>query len=137
MKDNRFYIVDIKENIESDGRLLVIEGNTSSIPFDIKRIFWVRDVLPGASRGDHATKKTKLILIPVSGHCDVIVNDGDNEYSFHMDDPTKGLYIEEMIWRSMRNFSDDCVMMAVCDRKYEVGNETYDDFAEYKKALNE
>ncbi|MCR5597887.1 MAG: WxcM-like domain-containing protein, partial [Lachnospiraceae bacterium] len=46
------------EHVEAHGRLVVVEENTDVIPFDIKRIFWVRDVLPGASRGDHATKKT-------------------------------------------------------------------------------
>ena len=136
MENRKYFIVDIKQNIEADGRLLVVEGNSNIIPFEIQRIFWVRDVIEGASRGNHATKKTKLILIPVSGQCDVVVNDGFKEEIFHMDDPTKGLYIKEMIWRKMKNFSPDCVMMAICDRKYEPGNETYENFEEFKKALD-
>ena len=52
-----------------------------------------------------------------------------------MDDDTKGLYIDEMVWRSMYDFTPDCVMMAICDRPYEPGNETYEDYDEYLNAL--
>ncbi len=131
MKGVRF--IDIKKVVENDGTLTVMEeGN--DIPFEIKRIFMVMNVAAGKSRGDHATKKTKLILFPVSGSCNVIVDNGFEKECYLMDDPSKGIYIEEMIWRSMINFSKDCVMMAVCDRKFEPGNETYDDYNEYLKA---
>ncbi|MBR1440077.1 MAG: FdtA/QdtA family cupin domain-containing protein [Lachnospiraceae bacterium] len=129
-------IVDILGVTEPDGTLYVTEvGN--KVPFDIKRVFWVKDVAEGATRGDHATKKTKLILIPVAGSCEVVVDNGKEQEVFLMDSPKKGLYIDEMIWRQMRKFSKDCVMMALCDRPFEPGNETYDDYEEYKKALNE
>ena len=129
-------IIDILGVTEPDGTLYVTEvGN--KVPFDIKRVFWVKDVAGGATRGDHATKKTKLILIPVAGSCEVVADNGKEQEVFLMDSPKKGLYIDEMIWRQMRKFSKDCVMMALCDRPFEPGNETYDDYEEYKKALNE
>ena len=52
-----------------------------------------------------------------------------------MDDPTKGLYLDAMLWRAMRNFKDGCVMEALCDLPYAPGDETYDDFDEFLKAL--
>ena len=52
-----------------------------------------------------------------------------------LDDPSKGLYIEAMIWRSMQGFSKDCVMMAVCDRPFAPGDETFDSYDEYLQAL--
>lgn len=117
-KAKKYYMVNIPDHVESDGRLVVAETQTNSIPFEVKRVFWVRDVADGASRGNHATKETKLILFPVTGSCDVIVNDGENEETFHLDDPTKGLFIDAMVWRSMRNFKDGCVLEALCDRHY-------------------
>ena len=127
-------LIDIKKVVESDGTLIVMEeGN--QIPFAIKRIFMVLNVADGKSRGDHATKKTKLILFPVSGSCNVVVDNGTEKETFFMNDPSKGLFIEEMLWRSMQNFTKDCVMMAVCDRPFEPGNETYDDYNEFIKAL--
>lgn len=135
MKDRKCFYVDVTQNIESDGRLLVIEENTSVIPFMIKRIFWVRDVKTGASRGNHATKKTKLVLIAVCGQCEVVVNDGEKDTVYTLNNPSKGLYIDEMLWRSMRNFTSDCVVEAICDNHYAGKDETYDDYEEYKSAL--
>lgn len=137
MRDRKSFLVNICSNQEEDGRLLVVEENSTAIPFEIKRIFWVRDVKKGAERGQHATKRTKLILVPVAGSCDVVVNDGVNEVTYHMDDPTKGLYIDEMLWRTMKNFTPDCVMEAICDHPYSVNDETYDDFEEFVEALKD
>lgn len=134
MKDRKSYLVDITCVKEKDGTLLAVEGG-AQIPFQIARMFCVKSVTPGSSRGDHATKKTKLILIPVAGSCDVVVDDGKNKITYHMDQENKGLYIDEMIWRSMQNFTPDCVMLALADRVFEPGNETYDDYEEYLTAL--
>lgn len=136
MDNNRCFYINIKSNQEDDGRLLVLEANTEQIPFNIKRIFWVRNVIEGASRGQHATKRTRLVLIAIAGSCDVVVNDGKNEATYHLDSPEKGLYIDKMLWRTMKNFSEDCIVEAVCDQKYVPGDETYDDFEEYLRILN-
>ncbi len=129
-------LIDIKKVIEPDGTLVVMEGE-KEIPFVIKRIFMVMNVADGKTRGDHATKKTKLILFPVSGSCKIVVDNGVEKETYFMNDPSKGLYIDEMIWRSMQQFSKDCVMMAVCDRYFEPGNETYDVYEEFLKALEQ
>ena len=137
MSERKAYYVDIRENREADGRLLVVEHDTAAIPFEIKRIFWVRDVIAHAERGQHATKRTKLVLIAVTGSCDVEVDDGKNKTTYRLDDPTKGLYIDEMLWRTMKNFTPDCVVEAVCDHEYAPGDETYEDYDEYLAALSE
>ncbi|MBR6452388.1 MAG: FdtA/QdtA family cupin domain-containing protein [Lachnospiraceae bacterium] len=135
MKVKGVSIIDANIVTESDGQLWVTEeGNR--VPFPIKRIFCVMNVKEGRSRGDHATKKTKLILFPISGSCDVVVDDGKNKETFHMDNPAKGLCIEPMIWRSMQNFTPDCIMMAVCDRPFAPGEETYDNYEEFLAALS-
>ena len=127
-------LVTIKANVEEDGTLFVMETDRE-VPFPIRRIFLVGRVKKGASRGNHATRETRLILFPVSGSCDVVVDDGQVQEIYHMDDPALGLMIDPMIWRSMRNFSPDCVMMAVCDRPYAPGRETIDDYGLYLEAV--
>lgn len=128
-------LVEIKQNVEPDGTLFVMETERE-VPFAIRRIFWVARVAPGASRGDHATKETRLILVPVSGACDVVADNGAEQEVFHMDSPSRGLLVEPMVWRSMRNFTPDCVMMAACDRPFAPGNETYDDRDAWLRALH-
>lgn len=127
-------LIAIKRNTEPDGTLFVMEHGRE-VPFPIERIFFVSGVAPGASRGDHATRETRLILFPVAGSCDVVVDDGTDSETFRMDDPARGLMIDPMIWRSMRNFSADCVMMAVCDRPFAPGRETIDDYESYRLAV--
>ncbi len=134
MKVKGARLIETRLVTEADGQLWVTEAG-NQIPFEIKRIFCVMNVVAGKSRGDHATKKTNLILFPIAGSCDVVVDDGQNQDIYHMDDPTKGLYIDAMIWRSMQNFTPDCIMMAVCDRPFEPGNETYDNYEDYLAAL--
>jgi len=128
--------IRIKKAVEADGTLYVMENN-QEVPFDIQRIFLVTNVREGKTRGDHATKKTRLILFPVAGSCKVVVDDGKTKESFDMKDPAEGLLIEPMVWRSMQEFTKDCVMMAVCDRPFEPGNETWDDYQTFLEKTRE
>lgn len=128
--------VRIKRAAEEDGTLFVMERNRE-VPFDIQRIFLVTNVKKGKTRGDHATKKTRLILFPVSGACKVIVDDGKIKEAFEMNDPSEGLLIEPMVWRSMQEFTPDCTMMAVCDRPFDPGNETWDDYQIFLEKVRE
>ncbi len=118
--------VEIPENEEDDGILYAMEA-----PFDIKRIFWVSNVTSGATRGNHATRSTKLILIAVSGSCDIEVDNGIEKKSYHLKDSRKGVFINNMLWRSMSNFTNDCVLLALCDQPYGGVLETYDDYEEF------
>ena len=128
--------VRIKRAAEEDGTLFVMERNRE-VPFDIQRIFLVTNVKKGKTRGDHATKKTRLILFPVSGSCKVIVDDGKIKEAFEMNNPSEGLLIEPMVWRSMQEFTPDCIMMAVCDRPFDPGNETWDDYQIFLEKVRE
>lgn len=134
MKDRRYYFIDIRCVDEKDGRLIAAESG-SQIPFVIKRIFCIKDVGEGLERGAHATKKTKLVLVPLAGACEVEVDTGEKQEVFYMDNPARGLYIDEMIWRTMRNFTSDCVMLAMADRLYDAQNETYDNYEEFMQAI--
>ena len=134
MKDRKYYLVDIRCVEETDGKLIVAESG-NQIPFDIKRMFCVKDVGAGQERGTHATKKTKLILIPLAGSCEVEVDTGSKKETFLMDSPTRGLYLDEMIWRTMKNFTPECVMLALADRVFDAKNETYNDYNEFIEAL--
>ena len=60
---------------------------------------------------------------------------GTHRETFYMDTPIKGLYIDEMIWRTMRNFTPDCIMMAMADRVFDPQDETYNDYDEFIAAV--
>jgi len=55
--------------------------------------------LGGLSRGGHAHKKLEQFIIAANGSFDVIVDDGYNKDSFHLNRSYYGLYPPDMIWR--------------------------------------
>ena len=102
------------------GRLIVQEGLSEYIPFDIKRTFFIFDTTPGTIRGKHAHYKNRQMLICVSGACTVVCEMPDGTKSTHrLDWPDKGLLIEGMVWHDMREFSKDAVLLVLASEHYD------------------
>ena len=134
MENRRHYLYEIKPFCDGDGNLAVIE-ECAQIPFKIKRIFYEYGVDKTSLRGMHANRNSRFCLIAVSGSCSVIVEDGFSKTVYELDKPHKVLYLDKMIWKTMTNFSKDCVLLVLSDYLYDK-NEYIRDFDEYLKALN-
>lgn len=100
------------------GRLTAIEGE-EDIAFPIRRIYYISDVPAGAIRGRHAHMDLRQVLICVKGSCVIDLDNGVNCVSVRLSADGNGIYIHGLIWREMRDFSSDCVLMAIVDRKYD------------------
>ena len=100
------------------GSLIALEKE-HNVPFDIKRVYYIFDTKVGVRRGYHAHKNLKQLAICVKGSCKFLLDDGVNKQVYNLDEPTKGLYIEGLVWREMFNFSNDCVLMVLADRYYD------------------
>ena len=129
MENKKHYLFEIKPFSDEDGFLAVIEQE-KQIPFKIKRIFYEYGVENTSLRGKHANKNSRFCLIAVSGSCDVIVEDGYETETYSLDTPTKLLYLDKMVWKTMTNFSKDCVLLVLSDCLYNK-NEYIRDFSEY------
>ena len=94
------------------GTIGVVENNT--IPFEMKRVYYLYDIPSSASRGGHAHKNLQQVLIAISGSFDVIVKDGISEEKITLNKPNMGLLINANIWRELDNFSSGavCLVMA-------------------------
>jgi dTDP-4-dehydrorhamnose 3,5-epimerase-like enzyme len=99
------------------GQLVVIEGG-EDIPFDIKRVFYIYGTQKDVSRGNHAHYKTKQYLITVNGSCRVTLDNGKTKQTFDLDEPSKGLFQDALIWGTMHDFSDDCVLLILANEYY-------------------
>jgi dTDP-4-dehydrorhamnose 3,5-epimerase-like enzyme len=100
------------------GGLIALEGN-KSVPFEIKRVYYIFNTQKNVVRGFHAHKALKQLAVCVSGNCRFVLDDGKNKKDIILDSPEKGLLIENMIWREMHDFSDDCVLMVLADSIYD------------------
>ena len=125
-------IIDIRRYSDNRGYLSVVE-NGIDIPFDIKRIYYLY-MVPEVARGAHAHKQLQQLLIATSGSVDVIMDDGQEKKTFHLDRPWKGLLIPSGLWRDLENFSGGAVLMCLASEGYDEKDyiRDYDEFLKYK-----
>ena len=111
-----YKIIDIPKINNTKGNIGVIENDT--IPFDVKRVYYLFDVPSGAKRGGHAHKKLKQVLIAISGSFDVVLKDGNSKEIVTLNRPDKGLLIENNIWRELENFSSGSVCLVLASEEF-------------------
>lgn len=107
------------------GQLIALE-ESQSIPFEIKRVFYIYGTQKGVSRGNHSHYKTKQYLIAVSGSCKVTLDDGENKQVFYLNSPEKGLFQDALVWGCMHDFSEDCVLLVLADSCYDAKDYIHD-----------
>ena len=111
-----YKIIDIPKINNSKGNIGVIENVT--IPFEVKRVYYLFDVPSGAKRGGHAHKKLKQVLLAISGSFDVVLKDGKSKETITLNRPDKGLLIENNIWRELENFSSGSVCLVLASEEF-------------------
>jgi dTDP-4-dehydrorhamnose 3,5-epimerase-like enzyme len=126
-------VIEIPRVHDERGLLAVIEGAT--IPFEIKRVYYLYDVPSDAFRGGHAHKTLEQLIVPLSGSFDVHIKDGENEKIFSLNKPHKGLLIVPGIWREIENFSSGCVCLVLASAEYDESDYIRDfkGFSAFKK----
>jgi len=124
-------IIDLPKVADVRGNLTFIEENRH-IPFAIKRVYYLYDVPGGESRGGHAHKRLQQFIIAASGSFDVILDDGFKKKRFHLNRSYYGLYVPNMIWRELDNFSSGSVCLVLASDLYKAEDYIYD-YAVFKK----
>ena len=128
-------VIEFKDLGDERGKLVVIEGN-DSIPFDIKRVFYIYGSDPDVVRGQHANKESEFVLINVAGQSKVRITDGHEEFIVELNRPMMGVYIPKMVWKDMYDFSQDSVLLVLASTHYD-GSEYIRDYDQYIKQVNE
>ena len=123
-------IIDLPKILDARGNLSFFE-NSTQIPFDIKRTYWIYDVPGGEMRGSHAFKKSTEFIIALSGSFDVVLNDGEKEINYSLNRSYYGLYVPNLLWRSIKNFSTNSLALIVSSIPYDV-NDYIRNFDEFK-----
>ena len=120
-----------KYHLDKYGKLIALEEN-KSVPFDIKRVYYIYDVKSGVRRGFHSHKKLEQILICVHGSVKILLKTPDEEKIVKLDNPKIGLYIGTDIWREMYDFEDEAVLMVLASDYYDE-NDYVRNYDEYEK----
>ncbi|MDI4650305.1 sugar 3,4-ketoisomerase [Cohnella hashimotonis] len=106
------------ERGDERGLLAVLEEHTS-IPFDIKRVFYIYDTKEGIRRGYHAHYKTRQALVCVAGSCKVDLDNLRRQETIVLDKPNKVLLLEPNDWHEMYDFSPGCVLLVLASHHYD------------------
>ena len=126
-------IIEFNDLGDERGKLVVIEEN-DSIPFDIKRVFYIYGSDSTVVRGKHANRESEFVLINVAGQSKVRITDGKEEFIVELNRPMMGVYIPKMVWKDMYDFSPDSVLLVLASTHYD-GSEYIRDYEEYLKEI--
>jgi oxalate decarboxylase/phosphoglucose isomerase-like protein (cupin superfamily) len=128
-------LIQLPKILDRRGNLSFFE-NSNQIPFDIKRTYWIYDVPGGEIRGSHAFKNSNEVIIALSGSFDVILNDGFKEEKFSLNRSYTGLFVPNLMWRRIENFSTNALALIVSSIHYDE-TDYIRDFEKFKEASDE
>lgn len=125
-----------KHHSDRKGNISVVE-NEITVPFDVKRIYYLYDVPGGEERGAHAHKKLQQLIIAASGSFDVTLNDGNVKRTFSLNRPYQGLLVKPGLWRELDNFSSGSVCLVLASMLYSENDyiRDYNEFITYKNEI--
>ena len=118
-------LIDLPKITDPRGNLTVAEG-ADVVPFDIKRAYWVYDVPGGESRGGHAHKRLRQLVVALSGSFTVTLDNGYERRTVLLNHPWQGLVIETNTWRTLDDFSSGAVCLVLASDHFEEDDYIYD-----------
>ena len=122
-----------KHHSDRKGNLTVVE-NGKTLPFDVRRVYYLYDIPGGESRGAHAHKELSQLIVAVSGAFRVTLDDGQIKRSFTLNRPYQGLYVKPGIWRDLDDFSAGAVCMVLASETYKEEDyiRNYEEFVDFR-----
>ena len=120
------------------GQLVALE-EFKDIPFRIKRVYYMYDTKKGIVRGKHARKNLQQILVCIHGQCKILLDNGKEKKVIPLEKPYEGLFVVNVMWREMYDFSSDAVLMVLASELYDESDyiRDYDEFLTFIKEKEE
>jgi dTDP-4-dehydrorhamnose 3,5-epimerase-like enzyme len=107
--------------------------------FEVTRLYWIRNVPSGEQRGMHAHKSLRQIFLCLSGKVSIKFDDGNETVTFNLDSASNGITVEPGLWRELYAFSEDALVLVVCDQPYDEDDyiRNYDEFLAWRMIHHE
>jgi oxalate decarboxylase/phosphoglucose isomerase-like protein (cupin superfamily) len=130
-------IVELPKIHNIAGNITAIVNLKGTLPFDIKRIYYLYDIPGGESRGAHAHRELQQLIVAASGSFDVTIDDGKTRKTVNLSRPYLGLYMPSGLWRELYNFSSGAICLVLASQKYNESDyiRDYSTFKSFKEEI--
>lgn len=127
-------LVELKSFSDDRGQLVVGEF-PNSLPFVVKRFFYVSNVSSGEARGIHAHKECHQFLVCVTGSVKAVVDDGFERKEYLLSPGKAGLYMPPLTWGTQYEYSSDAVLIVLASHEYRQEDYIHD-YGEFLKIVD-
>jgi hypothetical protein len=110
-------VIQLPRFYDLRGNLSFIEEETH-LPFKLRRVYWIYDVPGGEQRGGHAFRETNELIVALSGSFDVVLTDGNEDWRFTLNRSYYGIFVPQMVWRTLDNFSTNSLALILSSTDY-------------------
>lgn len=126
-------IIDLPKIFTEKGSISSI-NNLIEIPFEINRVYYLYDIPGGETRGGHAHKELRQLIIAASGSFEVVLDDGFNKRAVRLSHSYRGLLMPPGLWRELNDFSTGSICLVLASMKYDESDyiRDYEEFLNYK-----
>jgi dTDP-4-dehydrorhamnose 3,5-epimerase-like enzyme len=109
--------ISVPSIVDERGFMGIVDGTT--IPFDIKRVFWLTNVGPGETRGHHAHRRCRQVPVCASGSVVFEVESADGDKMTKVMRPGDGFVLEPFTWLVLKDFSHDATVIVFASESYD------------------
>jgi hypothetical protein len=128
-------LLELPTIARQQGNITPVEPGTV-LPFEIKRVYFIYDVIAGASRGGHAHRALEALIVAAMGEFSVKLDDGRAQRTVKLNRAHYGLYVPNLIWRELFDFSSGGVCVVLASLYYSESDyiRDYDEFVAAKRS---
>jgi len=127
-------LISFPKNHQVRGNITSINSG-QEIPFSINRVYYLYDIPGGESRGGHAHKDLRQLIVAGSGSFDLVLDDGFEIKTIRLSQPYEGVLIPPGIWRELTSFSSGAICLVLASEVYKESDyiRSYEDFQSRKR----
>jgi hypothetical protein len=111
-------VLELSEHINRFGKLAVIQPGPS-LAFNIRRVYYLYGVPDGAVRAGHAHRRLHQLVVAVRGSFDVRLDDGHEQRTVELSQPSQALHLVPGIWRELWRFSRGSVCLVMASEPFD------------------